>query len=144
MSPEVHIYEVGARDGLQNEAEVIPTAAKLELLGRMADAGLRMAVVSNSDGSCESSLVARGLRDHFHAVMDSHLVGHEKPDPRIFLQALERVGASPSESVYVGDDHENDVRAARAAGLRAVDVTTLATLLDLPAHLEAVAREPRT
>ena len=41
MSPEVHIYEVGARDGLQNEAEVVPTAAKLELLGRMADAGLR-------------------------------------------------------------------------------------------------------
>ncbi len=41
MSPEVHIYEVAARDGLQNEAVVIPTAAKLELLGRMADAGLR-------------------------------------------------------------------------------------------------------
>jgi hydroxymethylglutaryl-CoA lyase len=40
-NPEVHLYEVGARDGLQNEVDVVSTAGKLELLERLASAGLR-------------------------------------------------------------------------------------------------------
>jgi len=39
--PDVRIYEVGPRDGLQNEAEPIPTAAKLRFISLLADAGLR-------------------------------------------------------------------------------------------------------
>ena len=41
MPPEVLIYEVGPRDGLQNEPETVPTAAKRELILRLANAGLR-------------------------------------------------------------------------------------------------------
>ena len=36
----VRIWEVGARDGLQNEAEIVPVAVKIEFLDRLADAGL--------------------------------------------------------------------------------------------------------
>ena len=39
--PEVRIYEVGPRDGLQAEASVVPTEAKLAFIGMLADAGLR-------------------------------------------------------------------------------------------------------
>ena len=39
--PEVRIYEVGPRDGLQAEAAVVPTDAKLSFIGMLADAGLR-------------------------------------------------------------------------------------------------------
>jgi isopropylmalate/homocitrate/citramalate synthase len=39
--PEVRIYEVGPRDGLQAEATVVPTEAKLAFIGMLADAGLR-------------------------------------------------------------------------------------------------------
>lgn len=39
--PEVRIYEVGPRDGLQAEATVVPTEAKLQFIGMLADAGLR-------------------------------------------------------------------------------------------------------
>ena len=35
------LYEVGPRDGLQNEPETVPTEAKVELLGRLAAAGLQ-------------------------------------------------------------------------------------------------------
>jgi hydroxymethylglutaryl-CoA lyase len=38
---DVRIYEVGPRDGLQNEAKPIPTAAKLRFIGLLADAGIR-------------------------------------------------------------------------------------------------------
>jgi hydroxymethylglutaryl-CoA lyase len=38
--PDVTLYEVGPRDGLQNEPETVPTQAKLELVMRLATAGL--------------------------------------------------------------------------------------------------------
>ncbi|MEX0625478.1 MAG: hydroxymethylglutaryl-CoA lyase [Chloroflexota bacterium] len=38
--PEVRIYEVGPRDGLQAEATVVSTDAKLQFIGMLADAGL--------------------------------------------------------------------------------------------------------
>lgn len=37
----VRIVEVGARDGLQNETTEVPTATKIELIERLAAAGLR-------------------------------------------------------------------------------------------------------
>jgi len=91
-----------------------------EALGTMQGAGLQLAVVSNSDGSVESSLVASGLRGHFDAVVDSHVVGHEKPDPRIFEHALEACGANPARTVHVGDLYAADVVGARAAGVHPV------------------------
>lgn len=39
--PEVRIYEVGPRDGLQAEATIVPTDAKLRFISLLADAGLR-------------------------------------------------------------------------------------------------------
>jgi hydroxymethylglutaryl-CoA lyase len=41
MTQTVRLVEVGPRDGLQNEPNPVPTAVKLELIGRLADAGLR-------------------------------------------------------------------------------------------------------
>lgn len=41
MTESVRLVEVGPRDGLQNEAEPVATAVKLELIRRLADAGLR-------------------------------------------------------------------------------------------------------
>jgi len=41
LPPEVSIYEVGPRDGLQNESAIVPTDGKLALIGALADAGLK-------------------------------------------------------------------------------------------------------
>ncbi len=41
MNDAVRIVEVGARDGLQNEKTIIPAAAKIELIDRLSDTGLR-------------------------------------------------------------------------------------------------------
>lgn len=40
MPPAVTVYEVGARDGLQNEAALVPVAVKAELVRQLVDAGL--------------------------------------------------------------------------------------------------------
>ena len=113
-------------------------------LERLAGAGYRLGVVSNSDGRAEEALIALDLRRHFEFVVDSHLVGVEKPDPRIFGLALERMGMAPSEALYVGDLYEIDVVGARRAGLDVIlldprgrqrhrDVRTAASIADVVA-----------
>ena len=94
-----------------------------ESLGRLRAAGLRLGIVSNSDGRVEQALTASGLRDYFDVVIDSSLVGVEKPDPAIFLAALDSLGVGPEEALYVGDLYEVDVVGARAAGIEAVLLT---------------------
>ena len=42
MPAQVKIVEVGPRDGLQNEQQVVPTETKFELIERLAEAGLRV------------------------------------------------------------------------------------------------------
>jgi HAD superfamily hydrolase (TIGR01509 family) len=91
-----------------------------ESLGRLREAGFKLAVVSNSDGRVEEALEAAGLRHYFDVVIDSALAGVEKPDPRIFHAALDALGVAPEEALYVGDLYEIDVLGARAAGIDAV------------------------
>ena len=88
-------------------------------LRRLRAAGLRLGVVSNSDGRVDQALAAAGLREYFDVVVDSDLAGVEKPDPRIFSFALEALGLRPDEALYVGDIYDVDVVGAEAAGLRA-------------------------
>jgi HAD superfamily hydrolase (TIGR01509 family) len=89
-------------------------------LGRLRAAGIRLGVVSNSDGRVEQALQAAGLREYFDVVFDSGLIGVEKPDPRIFRAALDALGVAPTEALYVGDLYEVDIVGARAAGMEAV------------------------
>jgi len=77
--------------------------------------GIRVAVVSNSDGSVGGSLAQAGLADLFEFVIDSHEVGVSKPDPEIFDLAMERMGVQPSETWFVGDSVFHDIHGARAA-----------------------------
>jgi HAD superfamily hydrolase (TIGR01509 family) len=95
-------------------------ARSVESLSRLRRAGLLLGVVSNSDGRVEEALRAAGLREYFDVVVDSGLMGVEKPDPRIFHAALATLGVRPEEALYVGDLYEVDVVGARAAGIEAV------------------------
>ena len=98
--------------------ECVPegTASALERLA----VGRRLAVVSNSNGTVRAKLQRLGLARFFDTIVDSLEEGAEKPDPRIFALALERIGARPDTTVHVGDLYHVDVVGARAAGLRAV------------------------
>ena len=89
-------------------------------LASLREAGLRLVVVSNSDGTIEQGLDEAGLLPLLDGVVDSAVVGVEKPDPRIFRIALERAGSRPGRTAHVGDLHAVDVLGARAAGVHGV------------------------
>jgi putative hydrolase of the HAD superfamily len=91
-----------------------------EALAGLHALGLRLVVVSNSDGSVARALADLGLASHLDAIFDSHVVGFEKPDPRFFAHALSESGAAPTHTAHVGDMYYQDVQGSRAAGLHSV------------------------
>ncbi|BAS28252.1 HAD family hydrolase [Limnochorda pilosa] len=91
-------------------------AALHELRGQ----GYRMSVISNSDGRVAERLAHAGLDGYFDRIYDSALVGYEKPDPRIFQQALDELDLAPSECLHVGDLYHFDVLGANRAGVAAI------------------------
>jgi len=92
-------------------------AAALEELGGH---GLRLIAASNWDCSLPRVLDGAGLGGLLDGVVWSAMVGARKPDRALFEAALALAGCSADEAVHVGDSLENDVRGARAAGIRAV------------------------
>ena len=74
LPTHVKIVEVGPRDGLQNEAQVVPTTVKIELIKRLAEAGLRAieatAFVSPKwvPQMADNAAVMQGIRRHPAAV----------------------------------------------------------------------------
>jgi len=79
-------------------------------LDRLQRQGLTLAVVSNSDGTCATSLEDAGLLRYLSVVIDSAEVGVEKPDPRIFEFALVRCGAHPRRTLHIGDLYQRGCR----------------------------------
>jgi HAD superfamily hydrolase (TIGR01549 family) len=94
-------------------------------LMRARAGGVRLGIVSNSEGALLELLKRVGLAEHFETVVDSGLEGVRKPDPAIFRLALARMGIGPERVLYAGDIPEVDVVGARAAGLDAVLIDTL-------------------
>ncbi len=97
-----------------------PAEGARTALDGVYDLGLRAACVSNSDGRAEHHLVVCGVRAGLEFVVDSQLEGVEKPDPRLFGIALERMRVPPDRAVYVGDIRSVDEAGARAAGMHFV------------------------
>lgn len=81
--------------------------------------GVKVAVVSNSEGMLESLFDELGILGCFDAVVDSARVGVEKPDARIFAIACERTGTTAARALHLGDTMATDVVGARNAGMRA-------------------------
>jgi len=82
----------------------------------VASGGLRSVV--------HATLDALGLRPLFDAVVTAEDVVHGKPAPDIFLRAAELLGVAP-EGCIVYEDGAPGIVAARAAGMRVVDVRVL-------------------
>lgn len=88
-------------------------------LERARALGLRIGIVSNSEGKLDALFEHLGLADAFEIVVDSAHEGIAKPDPAIFHRTVERLGVAPHEALYAGDIPSVDVDGALNAGLEA-------------------------
>ena len=88
-----------------------------EVLGMFQEAGYRLGVVSNRDQPFWEELVRLDLCPFFEFSLAAGEVLSWKPDPGIFQAALDRLDASATQTLYVGDNYFADVVGARRAGL---------------------------
>jgi putative hydrolase of the HAD superfamily len=112
-----------AQDGVWSR----PAPGSMDGLRALADTGVTLAIVSNSDGTLEERLRAEGICQvgpgngvPMTIVIDSDVVGVAKPDPAIFTIALEACGVAPERALHIGDTVGADVDGALAAGVRPV------------------------
>jgi putative hydrolase of the HAD superfamily len=77
-----------------------------------------LGVISNFYGNVDRILAEAGMAPLLTVVIDSGRVGLSKPDPRVFGMAVEALGCTADEVLYVGDSFEKDMVGAHAAGLR--------------------------
>jgi HAD superfamily hydrolase (TIGR01509 family) len=87
--------------------------------------GLKLAVASSADAvKIGINLREAGIPEEtFGAIVSAHDVTHTKPDPEIFLVAAAKLGVPPAGCLVV-EDALNGVKAAKAAGMRCLGLTT--------------------
>jgi putative hydrolase of the HAD superfamily len=135
--------ELGREVGVETLMEAIRFHAfpdAIPALKLLRDRGLRLVCVSNWDCGLPQVLERCGLAPHVDGTVTSALAGARKPDPAIFAPALELAGCEPTEALHVGDTPEEDLEAARAAGIRALLVDRdgggdIASLMEIDDHL---------
>ncbi len=94
-----------------------------ETLRHLRATGLKLAVCTNKPAAAAGIVLCElGLADFFDAVSGGDSVARRKPDPEHVLDALRRIGGTPSAAAMVGDN-EHDIAAGKAAGLFTIAVT---------------------
>lgn len=84
----------------------------------------KLGIVSNfAIPECVNKVLEKhGLASFFEVVVVSGAVNKRKPSPEIFQKALEKMGVSAENTVFVGDTVDADVIGAKAAGMKSIFV----------------------
>lgn len=111
------------------------------VLAELRGAGLDLGLISNWDERLPRLVEALGLAPRLDVLVYSQEVGAEKPHPRIFTAALDRLDLPPARILHVGDRPRHDVEGARAVGMHALLLGRngapgdLPDLTDLPSRI---------
>ena len=99
----------------------------VHVLQGVKDMGLRMGLISNTGMTpgftFRSYMEERGMLSYFHTLVFSDEVKLAKPSSEIFMMTLRLLGATPEQTIHVGDHVLNDVVGAKRCGLKTVWIT---------------------
>lgn len=90
----------------------------LPALKRWQQAGIQLGIISNFDSRINQVLTALELRDFFDTITISSFSGVAKPNPEIFVIALQKHDCLPEEAWHIGDSWNEDYQGAKNAGIR--------------------------
>ncbi len=104
-----------------------PLPGVLDALEHAKSRGLRLAVASSSSRDWVSDHLERlGLLGFFESLSTRYDVERVKPDPALYVHALEQLGLQPAQALAI-EDSPNGAKAALTAGLRTVVVPNSVT-----------------
>ena len=99
----------------------VPFDFVLPMLEDFKKQGYMVGLITNGRHELQyAKLKLTGLLYVFDEILVSGDYPAEKPEKELFLIACEKLGITPDEAVYVGDNRRNDVDGAKGAGMRAV------------------------
>ncbi len=108
------LYRGVSRERLRlypNVTEVLDELRRNYTLGIVTDAQSAYAI---------PELQAVEIANYFNTIVVSGDFGYRKPDPRLFLTALEKLHLEPDHTVFVGNDIYHDVYGAQQVGMKAI------------------------
>ncbi len=130
FAPELDAEDVAERyeNGLKDCGFLLPGVP--DTLGRLRDEGYLLYAVTNGTGDIQRSrLRLSGIGPFFRDFFISEEIGHEKPSPRFFEAAFERIpGFRAKEAALIGDSLTSDIRGALNAGVMPVWFSPRGTL----------------
>lgn len=91
----------------------------LPALDSLRNAGVRLAVVSDTSDETPRLWDSTPLASRFAATVFSCVEGFQKPDPRMYRIALQRLGLTAAQCAYVGDGGSHELTGATDVGLSA-------------------------
>lgn len=104
----------------------------IELLDHLKSKGIKLVIASSSEKWLVEEITLKNeVRDYFADTVGGDEVEESKPNPDIFLKALEKLGTKKEETLIL-EDSLNGVRAAHSAGIPVIMVPDL-----IPANDEA-------
>jgi HAD superfamily hydrolase (TIGR01549 family) len=85
----------------------------------LCERGVRLATISNCMAEDVVAWPQSAFAPQFQCAVFSYAARFVKPDPRVYLQAVDQLGVKPAEALYVGDGGDDELAGAERAGLRA-------------------------
>ncbi|WP_191560305.1 HAD family hydrolase [Metabacillus idriensis] len=102
-----------------------PCEITADVMKTLTAKGLKLGIITNGFTEFQRKTIqTMGIEDFFDVVVISEEAGLRKPDTAIFQLALKIMNIEPKYAVYVGDHPENDVKAAKDAGLNTIWMKT--------------------
>ena len=98
----------------------VPFGDTVPALDNLRESGYKVGIITNLRRDLDELCQQVGLTPYLDFAVGSQEVGIEKPHPRIFKAALDRVNAAPEECLHVGDQVRSDVFGAQSVGMKAV------------------------
>ena len=89
----------------------------LDMLNEITASGVRLALISNTDGSEVLDWANSPLVPFFAVTIFSHAVGMVKPDPHIYQLACKNLDVAPSDCIFIGDGNSDELRGAAQVGM---------------------------
>ncbi len=115
------LTRMGERYNHIRDEAMRPFPGAIETLRRLRTANIRLGLITNGSAEGQRAKIERfSLAGYFDHIQIEGEFGIGKPDARAFQNALEALGAVPSEAWMVGDNLEYDIHGAQQVGIYAV------------------------
>lgn len=122
-TPELYRKVVNRRLAVQADCFMHLHPQILPMLSGLREQGLKIGLITNCFSEEAELIRESALFPYFDVPCMSWEMGVRKPDPAIYRACLAQLGLSAEECLYVGDGGSNELEAAGALGMEAVQAT---------------------